>query len=216
VDALDEDAQIDFKGKAKAFTRTYDFLGSILSKTRPDWEKLSILLNLLIPKLPAPKEEDLARGILELVDMDSYRAEKRAIQALILEDEEGLVGPVPVETGGGRQEPEYDLLSSVITSFNEQFGTQFDDADRLLRRFRDDVAPKVAADTGYQNAVQNTPQTARIEHDRVLARVMLDLLKDDTEAYKQFVQNPSFKRFVSDFVYELTKGVAGRAQAAYD
>jgi type I restriction enzyme R subunit len=37
------------------------------------WEKLSIFLNFLIPKLPAPKEEDLSKGILEAIDMDSYR-----------------------------------------------------------------------------------------------------------------------------------------------
>jgi len=33
---------------------------------------------------------------------------------------------------------------------------------------------------------------------------MLTLLKDDTEAYKQFVQNESFKRFVSDMVFNMT------------
>lgn len=33
---------------------------------------------------------------------------------------------------------------------------------------------------------------------------MLDLLKDDTEVYKQSVQNASFKRFVPDFVFALT------------
>ena len=27
---LDEDQQVDFKGKAKSFTRTYDFLASVL------------------------------------------------------------------------------------------------------------------------------------------------------------------------------------------
>jgi type I site-specific restriction-modification system R (restriction) subunit len=31
--SLDEDGQVDFKGKAKAFTRTYDFLASILPYT---------------------------------------------------------------------------------------------------------------------------------------------------------------------------------------
>ena len=61
---LDEDGQVDFKGKAKAFTRTYEFLATVLPYTRADWEKLSIFLNLLVPKLPAPKEEDLAKGIL--------------------------------------------------------------------------------------------------------------------------------------------------------
>ncbi len=55
---LDEDGQVEFKGKAKAFTRTYDFLASILPYTNAGWEKLSIFLNFLIPKLPAPKEED--------------------------------------------------------------------------------------------------------------------------------------------------------------
>jgi type I restriction enzyme R subunit len=30
------------------------------------------------------------------------------------------------------------------------------------------------------------------------------LLKDDTQIYKQFVENESFKRFVGDMVYALT------------
>jgi type I restriction enzyme R subunit len=33
---------------------------------------------------------------------------------------------------------------------------------------------------------------------------MLNFLKDDTEVYKQFVENESFRRAVSDFVYSLT------------
>ena len=33
---------------------------------------------------------------------------------------------------------------------------------------------------------------------------MQGLLKDDTQVYKQFVENESFKRFVSDMVYAIT------------
>ena len=73
-----------------------------------------------------------------------------------------------------------------------------------MRRIREDIAPKVAADRAYQNARQNTPNTARIEHDKALAKVMLSVLKDDTELYKQFVQNESFKRFLTDMVFEMT------------
>ena len=61
-----------------------------------------------------------------------------------------------------------------------------------------------AADQAYQNAKQNTPNAARLEHDKALGRVVLTLLKDDTEAYKQFVQNDSFKRYVSDMVFNMT------------
>jgi len=54
------------------------------------------------------------------------------------------------------------------------------------------------------NAKENTPHTARIAHDQALGKVMQLLLKDDTQVYKQFVENDSFKRFVGDMVYALT------------
>jgi type I restriction enzyme R subunit len=37
---LDENGQVDFKGKAKAFLRTYGFLATILPYTNAEWEKL--------------------------------------------------------------------------------------------------------------------------------------------------------------------------------
>jgi type I restriction enzyme R subunit len=200
---LDEDGQVDFKGKAKAFVRSYDFLGSILPYTNAEWEKLSIFLNMLIPKLPAPKEEDLSKGILETIDMDSYRAEKKATIAIQFLDQDVEIGPVPVEGGGHKSEPELDKLSNILKSFNDQFGTLFTDGDRIIKRIRDDVAPKVAADEAFQNARKNTPGAARIEHDKALARVMLELLKDDTEVYKQFAQNDSFRRYITDMVYQI-------------
>ncbi len=92
---LDEDGQVDFKGKAKAFVRTYNFLSLILPYSRADWEKLSIFLNFLIPKLPAPVEQDLSKGILESIDMDSYRVEKQAAIKIALPDEDAEIDPVP-------------------------------------------------------------------------------------------------------------------------
>jgi type I restriction enzyme R subunit len=200
---LTEDEQVDFKGKAKAFVRSYEFLGSILPYTNAEWEKLSIFLNMLIPKLPAPKEEDLSKGILETIDMDSYRAEKKATMAVQLLDQDVEIGPVPVEGGGHKSASELDRLSNILKNFNDQFGTLFTDSDRVMKRIRDDVAPKVAADEAFQNARRNTPGTAKIEHDKALTRVMLELLKDDTEVYKQFVQNESFRRFITDMVYQI-------------
>ncbi len=111
---LDEDGQVDFKGKAKGFTRTYGFLGAILPYTRAEWEKLSIFLNFLIPKLPAPVEEDLSKGILETIDMDSYRAEKKAMIRIELPDEDAFVGPVP--TRGNTASPSLRWIGSPASS----------------------------------------------------------------------------------------------------
>jgi type I restriction enzyme R subunit len=204
MERLDENGQIDFKSKAKVFCRTYAFLSSILPYNNAGWEKLSILLNLLTPKLPAPQEEDLSKGILEAIDMDSYRVEKKAVQKIALADEEAEIEPMPTEAGGRKAEPELDRLSNILKTFNEQFGTLFTDTDRVAKRIRDDIAPKVAADTAYQNAKENTPHTARMAHDQALGKVMQLLLRDDTQVYKQFVENESFKRFVGDMVYAIT------------
>lgn len=201
---LDEDAQVEFKGGAKSFTRTYDFLASILPYTNPAWEKLSIFLNFLVPKLPAPKEEDLAKGILEAIDMDSYRVEKKAALKVALPDDNAEIGPIPVGVGGRKPEPEMDRLSNILRSFNEQFGALFQEPDRVMRRINDDIAPKVGADVAYQNAKKNTPNAAGIELDAALKRVVGPLWKDDTEFYKQFMQNEAFRQFVTTAVQQLT------------
>ena len=202
---LDEKHQVEFKGSAKRFTRSYEFLGSILSYNDVGWEKLSILLNFLIPKLPAPVEEDLSKGILDAIDMDSYRVQARAAMKVDLPDVNALIKPAAFGGGGGGREPELDRLSNIIKSFNDQFGTLFSDSDRIIKRIHEDIAPKIAEDAAYQNAKNNTPTSARIELDAALMRVINPLLKDDTEFYKQFVQNESFKRFVRDTVLSLTQ-----------
>ncbi len=104
----------------------------------------------------------------------------------------------------GAARAERSGLSNILKTFNDQFGTLFTDIDRVAKRIREDIAPKVAADTAYRNAKENTPRTARMAHDQALGKVMQLLLKDDTQVYKQFVENESFKRFVGDMVYAIT------------
>jgi type I restriction enzyme R subunit len=69
---------------------------------------------------------------------------------------------------------------------------------------RDDIAPKVASDAAFQNAKANTPHTARMTHVQALRKVMQLFLRDDTQVYKQFMENESFRRFVGDMVYAIT------------
>lgn len=89
--------------------------------------------------------------------MDSYRIEKKAAMKIALPDTDAEIEPVPTEGGGRKGEPELDRLSYILKSFNEQFGTLFTGADRVAKRIREDIAPKVAADNAYQNAKTNTP-----------------------------------------------------------
>ncbi len=203
---LDEDGQVDFKGKAKAFVRTYNFLAAILPYTNAEWEKLSTFLNFLIPKLPAPKETDLAKGILEAIDMDSYRAEVQASLSIVLADQDAEIEPVPADGGGWVSEPELDKLSNIVKTFNDLYGNYpWEDQDRVSKLVAEEIPAQVAADQAYQNAMAHSDQqNARIEFEEALRRVMISLLADQTELFKQYSDNDSFRKWLSDTIFWLT------------
>ena len=203
---LDEDGQVDFKGKAKGFLRAYGFLAAILPYAYAEWEKLSIFLNFLVPKLPAPIEDDLSKGILETIDMDSYRVEKQAVRDIQLPDENAEIDPVSTDGGGQKPEPEMDRLSNIIRDFNDRFGSiEWKDPDKIKKVISEELPAKVRADRAYQNAMANSDQqNARIELDRALERAMDDYVADPMELFKQFSDNDSFHQWLSGMVFAAT------------
>lgn len=210
-ESLDEDEQVSFKSSAKAFVRTYGFLGAILPFGNAEWEKLALFLNLLIPKLPSPKEEDLSKGILEAIDLDSYRAEIKQTMSIILEEQgEYLINPVPTNIVGGIQVPEMDLLSSILESFHDMWGNiNWNDEDQVKKHIAG-IPSTVSKDVAYQNAMRNSDkQNARIESERALKKVVMNMMVDNMELFKQFNDNPSFNQWLSDMVFNLTYNTKG-------
>jgi type I restriction enzyme R subunit len=138
--------------------------------------------------------------------MDSYRVEKQAAMKLQLPDADAEIEPVPSSGGGRKPEPELDRLSNIIRDFNDQFGNiPWTDNDRVNQLITKEIPAKVAADTAYQNARMNPDrQNARIEHDKALVRVMNALLKDDTELFKQFSDNASFRKWLENISFLVT------------
>ena len=212
---LETDDQIKFKSAAKAFVRTYVFLGAILPYGNADWERLSIFLNLLIPKLPSPREDDLSQGILETIDLESYRNEARESMSIILDDADAEVDPVPAGKVGHIVEPELDLLSVILSDFNDMFGNiNWNDADNVRRQILE-IPAMVSKDEKYQNAMKNSDeQSARMESERALQQVIFEIMADNMELFKQFQDNPSFKKWLTDMVFNLTYNKEGKSYEA--
>ena len=112
---------------------------------------------------------------------------------------------MPTQDAGGRGEPELDRLSNIIAAFNDLFGDiARKDNDRVRRLITEEIPSRVAIDTAVRNARENSDkENARIEHDRALRWVMTSVMKDDTELFKQFVDNEGFKRWMNDTVFGL-------------
>ena len=123
-----------------------------------------------------------------------------------MEDADAALEPAPPGGGGGGGDPEIDKLSNIIRSFNDLFGNiNWKDADKIRTVIAEEIPNLVAKDKAYQNAAQHSDkQNARMEHDRALNRVILELLSDHTELFKQFSDNPNFKRWLTDTVFDTT------------
>jgi predicted nuclease of restriction endonuclease-like (RecB) superfamily len=124
--------------------------------------------------------------------------------AVKMDDMDAIVDPVP--PGGGGGDPDIDKLSNIIKAFNDLFGnTDWKDEDKIRKVITEEIPARVAQDRAYQNAQANSDkQNAKLEHDKALNRVMLELLADHTELFKQYSDNPDFKRRLTDMVFDLT------------
>ena len=203
---LSEDEQIDFKSKAKMFNRAYNFLAPLLPYTNARWEKLSIFLNFLIPKLPSPKEEDLSKGILETIDLESYRASVKATMSIALPDADAIIDPVQTEAGGKKQEPEMNTLEVIVNEFNRLWGDiNWKDEDKIQQVICEEIPNKVLESEAYQNAMKNSSkQNAKIEHDKALAKIIREMLFDHAELAKLFSENEDFRRWLIDLSFDKT------------
>ena len=210
---LETEDQIIFKSTAKAFVRTYGFLRAILPYGNADWLRLFVFLNLLIPKLPSPREDDLSQGILEKIDLESYRNEARNVMSILLEDSDSEVPPVPAGNATHIVQPELDFLSVILSNFNDMFGNiDWNDADNVRRQILE-IPAMVSRDKKYQNAMKNSDkQSARMESERALQDVIISIMADNMELFKQFQDNPSFKKWLSDLVFNLTYNKEGDQQ----
>lgn len=197
--------QIEFKSSAKAYVRTYNFLAAILPYGSVEWEKLSIFLNLLIPKLPSPQGEDFTLGLLEDIDLESYRAEAQETMRIQLDNENGEVNPVPVGTDVGINVPEMDSLSNILKEFHDIFGgIEWTDEDKVKKQIAD-LPGIVSQNETYQNAMRySDKENAREESDKATLAAILSTMSTGIELYKQINSNESLKRWVFNMVFNET------------
>jgi type I restriction enzyme R subunit len=200
---LNEEAQIDFYVKAKSFFRTYAFLSKILSFKNVYWERLYWFLKFLIPKIKPEEIEDLAKGILEAIDLDSYRLSQTHQENIKLTGEEEL-NPAPTNIKGSKMLGEFEQLEAIINEFNERFGiNNWTDDDKVKKYLFEQLPKDFESDTETVNAVHNSDkQNAKITSDKKVEDLMQDVIFQYTDLYKKFTDDPDFKRQYLDFVFE--------------
>lgn len=203
---LSEKAQEDFRVKCKSYVRLYVFLAQIVPFTNPYLERLYIFLNHLQNKIGSEEGEDLAKGILDNIDMDSYRLQKEGEFRIKLQQGDELKA-MPTEMRGVVAEPEMEYLSNIVKAFNDRFGTSFTNEDKV-RKMTEDLMKDVMTD---EKAVENINaslqkqdlQNAEITFTDVLKEKMINHIESNFEVFKEYNDNPEFRAFLAGQLFKL-------------
>jgi type I restriction enzyme R subunit len=206
---LTEEEQADFRAKVKTYVRLYIFLSQIVPFENPYLERLYIFLNHLQNKLGGDTPIDLAKGILDNIDMDSYRLQLEATTNIAMEQGDELK-PIPTDMRGGSSDPEMDRLSNILQTFNDRYGTQFEDADKV-RQMAENIANDVAKNQELITSLKySDEQNARITSDKIVGEELLKHITTNFDLYKLYSDNKEFKEDFSAMMFGVVKELINR------
>ena len=206
---LAEEEQADFRAKVKTYVRLYIFLSQIVPFENPYLERLYIFLNHLQNKLGGETSIDLAQGILDNIDMDSYRLQLEATTNIAMEQGEDLK-PIPTTMRGGISEVEIDRLSNILQTFNDRYGTQFESADKV-RQMVESIANDVAKNEELVNSMKfSDDQNARITSDSIAQKELLKHITTNFDFYKLINDNKEAKEDFNAMLFGMVKEIFNR------
>lgn len=117
------------------FIRMYAFVIQIVRLFEKDLQKFYVYALFLNKCLRGELGEKVS--IDDKLLLEFYKMKKTYEGNILLEDEDGLVSPPSGGTGAG--DKTLESLSEIIDKFNEKFGTEFTETDKILAQILEDM-----------------------------------------------------------------------------
>ncbi|EEP3373964.1 type I restriction endonuclease subunit R [Campylobacter upsaliensis] len=198
--AKSDDEKTEFYTKAKVYLREYSFLAQILPFNDIELEKLSILLKMLIAKIVPPRTEDLAKGILNNVDLNSIRIILESKKDISLSNN-GELSPAGADDSS-KKEVELERLSNIVREFNTKFGSvDFGTNEKIAKELMD-LKDDIAKEQTFRDSLGDEQNARRLFAD-IFKIQYLQFFKRNKDFFTQLDNKEEFKERVSNVIYEM-------------
>ncbi|HEF3570881.1 TPA: type I restriction endonuclease subunit R [Campylobacter upsaliensis] len=198
--AKNDDEKTKFYTKAKVYLREYAFLAQILPFNDVELEKLSILLKMLIAKIVPPRTEDLAKGILNNVDLNSIRIILESKKDISLSNN-GELSPAGADDSS-KKEVELERLSNIVREFNTKFGSvDFGTNEKIAKELMD-LKDDIAKEQTFRDSLGDEQNARRLFAD-IFKIQYLQFFKRNKDFFTQLDNKEEFKERVSNVIYEM-------------
>ncbi|HEO8741397.1 TPA: type I restriction endonuclease subunit R [Campylobacter upsaliensis] len=200
--AKNDDEKTKFYTKARVYLREYSFLAQILPFNDIELEKLSILLKMLIAKIAPPRTEDLAKGILNNVDLNSIRIILESKKDIELDGgDKGGVKPSSAD-GSSKKEVELERLLNIVREFNTKFGSvDFGTNEKIAKELMD-LKDDIAKEQTFRDSLGDEQNARRLFAD-IFRNEYLQFFKRNKDFFTQLDNKEDFKERVSNVIYEM-------------
>ncbi|EAI3670179.1 type I restriction endonuclease subunit R [Campylobacter upsaliensis] len=198
--AKNDDEKTKFYTKAKVYLREYAFLAQILPFNDIELEKLSILLKMLIAKIVPPRTEDLAKGILNNVDLNSIRIILESKKDISLSSN-GELSPAGADDSS-KKEVELERLLNIVREFNTKFGSvDFGTNEKIAKELMD-LKDDIAKEQTFRDSLGDEQNARRLFAD-IFKIQYLQFFKRNKDFFTQLDNKEDFKERVSNAIYEM-------------
>lgn len=200
--AKSDDEKTEFYTKAKAYLREYSFLAQILPFNDTELEKLYILLKMLITKIAPPRTEDLAKGILNNIDLESIRIILTDTKDIELEEDKGGVKPSSAD-GSSKKEVEFERLSNIVKAFNDKFGNIDFGTDEKITKSLVELKENIANNQTLKDSLGDKQNARKLFAD-IFKNKYLDFYLENSLFLEQLGDKQAeFKEKISGVIFEM-------------
>ncbi len=186
-----------FRSTLQSYIRLYGYISQLITFTDVTLEKLYIFGRSLNKKLPKREHSDL-QGVLEAVDLDSFRIQKTydSLQ-LSLEVEDSEVEGIGSGVATVR-DPEQDFLSNIIDTLNSAHHTDFTAEDKVDLA---SIHQKVHENEELRQVINgdNTETNKRYKFEQVIDDILFGFIDSKLDLYNKLTQ-PEIK---ADLMHQL-------------
>lgn len=188
--ALDDTPKREFKALLRKFLRSYSFVAQMVALGDRNLHRLLVYGGFLVKKLFL--EVDAAPDLRDKVELEYLRIEDKGTRAIKLESEQLHNGGA---NAGVAKPEEEELLSVLVDHLNAAFGTDWEDADKMLQA----MADKICEDEVFvEQGRTNTMGDLRAIFDGVAMNALAAVYSDMGDMFQKFNENPdAFMRVIN-------------------
>lgn len=201
--ALEKEDQILFKALLKKFIKTYSFVTQMLKFGDEKLHRFFVYAGMLVKKLFIDTSDDVR--LRDKVEIEYLRVEDKGTRSISLESEKlrngaAIPGAVPEE--------EKEFLSELVRQMNERFGTDWQDADKLIKAVGDKIMEDDEFVTTAKNNSMKEVETIFFE---AYANALIAIISEGGEMADAIAKNPEgYEEFLREnllpYVYKKCRG----------